>query len=546
MFDIEDIGDSGDVRDDSTFKKGKVTNRKFQRKSTNQKLVNNESLETESVFNRGQTIYMRTWGCTHNTSDSEYMAGQLAEAGFKVKFDDKERLKANLWVLNSCTVKNPAEDHFKNAIQAAQSANIPVVVTGCVPQGSPKDKFVKGLSTVGVQQIDRVVEVVEETLKGNTVKIMGPKKAGGKRIGGADLSLPKIRRNPYIEVISINTGCLNNCTYCKTKYARGDLASYPIEDIKQRLIQAFEEGVIEIWLTSEDTGAYGIDLGTDLPALLAEIVPTIPEGCMMRIGMTNPPYILNHLHEIAKYLNHPRVYSFLHVPVQSGSDQVLYTMKREYTNADFCKVVDILREEVPGVNIATDIIAGFPTETEADFQDTMALCDKYKFKSLFMNQFFPRPGTPAAKWEQIPRQDIKKRTKKLSELFNSYVPFGGEVDKEYSVLITEMAHDGVSLVGHNKCYDQIIIKGNVDKLMGRRVTVRITGVTKHSMFGEVISEPIDPSIAVNHQLIAKKRNETEKTEIEKNEPLDLIKKILIPIGLTAGVFLIVSRIGRSR
>ena len=165
---------------------------------------------------------------------------------------------------------------------------------------------------------------------------------------------------------------------------------------------------------------------------------------MMRIGMTNPPYILNHLHEIAKYLNHPRVYSFLHVPVQSGSDQVLYTMKREYTNADFCKVVDILRQEVPGVNIATgkgnlpaqndfetinirqkqtenpcsDIIAGFPTETEADFQDTMALCDKYKFKSLFMNQFFPRPGTPAAKWEQIPRQDIKKRTKKLSELFN--------------------------------------------------------------------------------------------------------------------------------
>ena len=100
-------------------------------------------------------------------------------------------------------------------------------------------------------------------------------------------------------------------------------------------------------------GAYGIDLGTDLPALLAEIVPTIPEGCMMRIGMTNPPYILNHLHEIAKYLNHPRVYSFLHVPVQSGSDQVLYTMKREYTNADFCKVVDILRQEVPGVNIAT-------------------------------------------------------------------------------------------------------------------------------------------------------------------------------------------------
>ena len=103
-----------------------------------------------------------------------------------------------------------------------------------------------------------------------------------------------------------------------------------------------------------------------------------------------------------------------------------------------------------------------------------------------------------------------------------------------------MAHDGVSLVGHNKCYDQIIIKGNVDKLMGRRVTVRITGVTKHSMFGEVISEPVDPSIAVNHQLIAKKNAE------KKKEPLDLVKQILIPIGVTAGLILIVSRISRGR
>ena len=134
-----------------------------------------DNVETDSVFGRGQTVYMRTWGCTHNTSDTEYMAGQLAEAGFRVSLKDSERLKAQVWLLNSCTVKNPAEDHFKNAIQAAQSADIPVVVAGCVPQGAPKDKFVKGLSTIGVQQIDRVVEVVEETLKGNTFKIMGPK-----------------------------------------------------------------------------------------------------------------------------------------------------------------------------------------------------------------------------------------------------------------------------------------------------------------------------------------------------------------------------------
>lgn len=129
-----------------------------------------------------------------------------------------------------------------------------LVLAGCVPQGAPKSNFVQGLSIVGVQQIDRIVEVVEETLKGNTVKLMGTKKANGKKIGGASLLLPKVRRNPLIEIIAINTGCLNQCTYCKTKHARGDLGSYPPEEIVERAKVAFEEGVVEIWLTSEDTG----------------------------------------------------------------------------------------------------------------------------------------------------------------------------------------------------------------------------------------------------------------------------------------------------
>lgn len=110
------------------------------------------------------------------------------------------------------------------------------------------------MSIVGVQQIDRIVEVVEETLKGNTVKLMGTKKENGKKSGGASLLLPKVRRNPLIEIIPINTGCLNQCTYCKTKHARGDLGSYPPEEIVARATQAFQEGVVEVWLTSEDTG----------------------------------------------------------------------------------------------------------------------------------------------------------------------------------------------------------------------------------------------------------------------------------------------------
>ena len=158
-----------------------------------------------------------------------------------------------------------------------------------------------------------------------------------RKTGGASLSLPKVRRNPLVEIIAVNTGCLNACTYCKTKHARGELGSYPIEDIVARAVQSFEEGVVEIWLTSEDTGAYGRDIGVTLPDLLWELVKVIPEGCKLRLGMTNPPYIMDHLDEIAAVLRHPRVYAFLHVPVQSGSDAVLRDMQREYTAADFAK-----------------------------------------------------------------------------------------------------------------------------------------------------------------------------------------------------------------
>lgn len=115
-----------------------------------------------------------------------------------------------------------------------------IVLAGCVPQGAPKASFIQGLSVIGVQQIDRVVEVVEETLKGNTVRLFGTKKENGKKVGGASLQLPKVRRNPLIEIIAINTGCLNQCTYCKTKHARGDLGSYPPEEIIARAKQAFQ------------------------------------------------------------------------------------------------------------------------------------------------------------------------------------------------------------------------------------------------------------------------------------------------------------------
>jgi threonylcarbamoyladenosine tRNA methylthiotransferase CDKAL1 len=458
-----------------------------------------------------QIIYVKTWGCAHNSSDSEYMAGQLAAYGYKLTENKEE---ADLWLLNSCTVKNPAEDHFRNQIEEAKKEGKYIVVAGCVPQGAPKVSFVQGLSIIGVQQIDRVVEVVEETLKGNTVRLLGTKKEHGKKIGGAPLLLPKVRRNPLIEIIAINTGCLNQCTYCKTKHARGDLGSYPPEEIVERAKLAFEEGVVEIWLTSEDTGTYGRDIGTSLPELLWKLVEVIPEGCRLRLGMTNPPYILEHLEEISKIMNHPRVYSFLHVPVQSGSDQVLADMKREYCRKDFELVVDFLRSRISGMTVATDIICGFPTETEANFEETISLCEKYKFPSLFINQFFPRPGTPAALLHRIPAQEVKRRTKKLTELFYTYQPYNEKLGEIQEVLVTEVSHDKQYFVGHNKFYEQVLIPMN-QKYMGKLVTVKIVSATKFSMTGEPMSK-IMPGLKEplqKGQVSGIKTNKTDDTKI---------------------------------
>ncbi|NXX38170.1 CDKAL methylthiotransferase, partial [Tricholaema leucomelas] len=483
LEDIEDMVSAEDLKPhDRQFVRKNVFPKV--RKRTSQNSQADEDPPSDSIIPGVQKIWIRTWGCSHNNSDGEYMAGQLAAYGYKITDNSAE---ADLWLLNSCTVKNPAEDHFRNSIKKAQEGKKKVVVAGCVPQAQPRQDYLKGLSIIGVQQIDRVVEVVEETIKGHSVRLLGQKKDNGKRLGGARLDLPKIRKNPLIEIISINTGCLNACTYCKTKHARGDLASYPIEELVSRAKQSFQEGVCEIWLTSEDTGAYGKDIGTDLPTLLWKLVEVIPEGAMMRLGMTNPPYILEHLEEMAKILNHPRVYAFLHIPVQSASDSVLMDMKREYCVADFKQVVDFLKEKVPGITIATDIICGFPGETDEDFQETVKLVEQYRFPSLFINQFYPRPGTPAAKMHQVPAAVKKQRTKDLSQLFHSYSPYDHKVGERQRVLVTEESFDSNYYVAHNPFYEQVLVPKD-PLLMGKMVEVNIYEAGKHFMKGQLVSD----------------------------------------------------------
>ncbi|KHN79776.1 Threonylcarbamoyladenosine tRNA methylthiotransferase [Toxocara canis] len=539
-----------------------------------------ESFYGDSFVSGTRSIFVRTWGCAHNTSDSEYMSGLLSAAGYNVVSTKED---ASLWILNSCTVKTPSEVQLENNVKEAKKAGKLLVVAGCVSQAEPDSDFLRGVSVIGVKQIDRIVEVVNETFKGNCVRILSrkrpeqklslpkmrrndlieedaslwilnsctvktpsevqlennvkeAKKAGkllvvagcvsqaepdsdflrGVSVIGVKqidrivevvnetfkgncvrilsrkrpeqkLSLPKMRRNDLIEVLAINSGCLNHCTYCKTKQARGNLVSYPLEELVAQARRAFTEGCRELWLTSEDLGAWGRDIGMVLPDLLNAIVQVIPEGCMMRLGMTNPPYILDFLHEIAKTLNHPRVYSFLHIPVQSGSDAVLREMKREYCNAEFCRVVDFMLKNVPNVYIATDFICAFPSETLEDFEESMQLVRKYRFPSLFVNQFYPRRGTPAARLKRIDTAEARRRTALMSSLFRSYTRYGSDrVGAEYEVLVAEWATDKLHFVAHNKSYEHFLVPSDDASILGKVVRVRVTGVAKFHMNAELV------------------------------------------------------------
>lgn len=446
MEDIEDIVNSG--LPEERLEHSTVIIRQIKKKP---KLI-----KPDPLIPGTQTIYTKTYGCSHNISDGEYMMGQLSSYGYEFT-DNKE--KADIWLINSCTVKNPSEASFMHLVNDAKKRNKPIVVSGCVPQGQRNLKGLENVSIVGISQINRVVEVVEETLRGNVVRLLGKKRISGETL---PLNLPKIRKNKNVEIVPINGGCLGSCTYCKTKHARGKLSSYAISTIVERIDNVIQEGIREIWLTSEDTGAYGLDIGTNIVELMDNIL-SIPyfethDDVMVRLGMTNPPYIKDHIEGISRILCHKNVYSFLHIPVQSGNDKVLVDMNREYTVADFHYVVDHLLANVPNITIATDVICGFPYETDDEFEDTIDLVNKYRFPILNISQFYPRTGTVAAKMEQLDRTIVKKRSKAVSELFKTYKTFDRLLGKRVKVWFdTEMANDGKYRVAHTKEFIKVLV-----------------------------------------------------------------------------------------
>jgi threonylcarbamoyladenosine tRNA methylthiotransferase CDKAL1 len=421
-------------------------------------------------------FFINTYGCSANVADSERMAGLLQKADFKLVEDIKD---ADVVIFNTCTVKGPSESAFFKNLEYFKR-DYPyklVVVAGCIPQADPQK--LKQYSIVGTQSIHRIVEVVEESLNDNVLQILGNDEI-------PPLDMPKVRKNPVVEIIPINRGCLGACTFCKTKKARGNLISYSIEEIVEVAKKALIEGVKEIWLTSQDTFCYGFDIGSNINELLKPLV-ALSGDFKIRIGMGNPDHLPKIQDELIELYKHPKIFKFLHLPLQAGHNNTLKEMKRRYTVQQFRDAVDAFRKAIPEINLMTDIIVGYPTETEEHFWGTLQAVRRLNPDSINISRFWPRPGTPAAELKQLQGEEVKRRSMVLTDIFHNISALQNERWKEWegSILIDEKGKGEGQWIGRNYAYKQIIVEG--DYKLGEKLDVKIVRAERFCLKGILLN-----------------------------------------------------------
>jgi MiaB-like tRNA modifying enzyme len=399
--------------------------------------------------------YLETYGCSANQSDSEIMAGLLSRAGFVVISDENAVKNADLLILNTCTVKAPTEQRALFRIAELSKLRKPLIVAGCLAQTQPDRirSLAPKASIVGTHAITNIAKIAARALEGERIEELGE---GGKKV-----CLPKIRRNPVVDIVQINEGCSGHCTFCGTKAARGDLFSYPIEEIVKEISAAKAAGCKEFWLTSQDCGAYGLDNDTNLAKLLKEITAKVTGKYFLRVGMANPTYVKTFVGELIEAFKHPNVFKFLHVPVQSGSDKVLKEMARGHSAADVINIVAKFRKAFPEIQIWTDIIVGYPTETEEDFQLSLDIIEKIQPDYVNVSRFGARPGTAAAQLKPLKTEVLKDRSRRMSELCRAITL---ERNKKWlgwsgAVLVDEFNREKQNFVGRNFAYKPIVLRG---------------------------------------------------------------------------------------
>ena len=419
-------------------------------------------------------IFVEAYGCSASFADSEMISGLIVNGGHTLATDSSE---SDLNLIVTCSVKDTTANKMMHRIKSLKTK--PLIVAGCLPKAekSNVEKFSENASLLGPNSLGKTLDVINSTL-------LGRKQIALEDSDLSKVGLPKVRLNPTVGIVEIASGCMSECTFCQTKLSKGDLSSYRLGDIVRQVQTEIKEGCKEVWLTSTDNGCYGLDIGTDLPTLV-NAVSEIQEDFMIRVGMMNPMYMPRIKQKLIESYDNDKVFKFLHLPVQSGSDKVLNDMKRGHTSETFREIVKRTKDRFDDFTISTDIIVGFPSETEEDFQKTLTLLDETKPDVVNLSKYSARPGTDAAELKQIDAAEIKRRSKIIFEQINK---ISLESNKKWigwkgKVLFDENTEDGIK--GRNYAYKPISIEEEVN--IGQSHIVEITKATRKRLIGKIAS-----------------------------------------------------------
>ncbi|GDY15965.1 threonylcarbamoyladenosine tRNA methylthiotransferase [Nitrosopumilaceae archaeon] len=419
-------------------------------------------------------IFVEAYGCSASFADSEMISGLILNGGHTLVENSSE---SDLNIVVTCSVKDSTANKMMHRIRSLKSK--PLVVAGCLPKAekSTVEKITEKASLLGPNSLGKTLQVIDSTLRG--IRYVALEDSDLSKVG-----LPKVRLNPVVGIVEIASGCMSECTFCQTKLAKGDLTSYRIGDIVRQVETEISEGCKEIWLTSTDNGCYGFDINTDLPTLV-KAVSEIPQDFMIRVGMMNPMYMPRIKEELIKSYDSDKVYKFLHIPVQSGSDKILHDMKRGHTVKTVREVIEKAKERFTDFTISTDVIVGFPSETEEDFEKTVELINEIRPDMVNLSKYSARPGTEAAEWDQIEASEVKKRSKVIFDIINKISLENNQkwIGWKGKVLFDEETNEGIK--GRNFAYKPVVVKEEIK--IGQTHIVEILDATTRSILGKIAS-----------------------------------------------------------
>ncbi|MFC4387471.1 tRNA (N6-isopentenyl adenosine(37)-C2)-methylthiotransferase MiaB [Gracilibacillus marinus] len=450
-------------------------------------------LEMKAV-GKGKKFLIRTYGCQMNEHDTEIMAGILTNMGYQSTEDTND---ADIILLNTCAIRENAENKVFGEIGhlkplKLEKPDLIIGVCGCMSQEeSVVNRILKKHPFVdlifGTHNIHRLPTLINEAMFGKEMVVEVWSKEG-------DIieNLPKVRNGKIKAWVNIMYGCDKFCTYCIVPYTRGKERSRRPEDIIQEVRHLAAQGYKEVTLLGQNVNAYGKDLDIDYG--LGDLMNEISKIDIPRIRFTtsHPRDFDDRLIEVlaqgGNLLDH------IHLPVQSGSSDILRVMARRYTREDYLDLVKKIRQAMPNATLTTDIIVGFPNETDEQFEETMTLMEEVGFESAYTFIYSPREGTPAAKWEDnIPMEVKKARLQRLNELVNKQ---SREAMKKYEGKIVKVLVEGESkkdpdvLSGYTERNKLVNFKGP-KSIIGNIVEVKVTNAKTWTLDGELIEEAIE-------------------------------------------------------